>query len=332
MKLLIVGNLGGTNVGYSFFKSAKKLGYETCICDIKSAQISNKWINSIYWRLFNRRFPLQGYFNKKVLVTVKYFDPDLIITTGHNPIYKTTLRKICDLGKSVVHFSTDDPWNKTQITNWFLRSLTQYSIIFTPRKSNIEDFNRLGCKNVVYLPFAYDDGIFDSVHDVKPAVKDIDVLFVGGGDEDRRSFFNVLNKFNIKFILVGSYWDHYPELKDKTVGSKNPEEIIKLTLRAKINLSLVRKANRDGHVMRTYEMAAIGSSMLIEETEEHKELFGLDRDMVYYFNSAENAAEKIDFLLSNSMELNRIRAISKTRIVGIETYSNRLLQIIDEIK
>jgi spore maturation protein CgeB len=275
---------------------------------------------------------LQQHFNRKILEKIKYFDPDLIITTGHNPIIKSTLRKIALMQKSVVHFSTDDPWNKSQKTKWFLESLPSYNTIYTPRKSNIEDFINLGCRHVQYLPFAYDEEIFDTIHKVKQDEKDIDVLFVGGGDQDRRLFFNDLINLNIKFLLVGSYWDHYPEFKGKTVGNKSPEEIISLTLRAKINLCLVRKANRDGHVMRTYEMAAIGASMLVEETDEHKELFGEEKEMVYYFNSPENAAAKIQMLLDNSSELIRIQEISKNRIVGSETYSKRLLDIINNMK
>jgi spore maturation protein CgeB len=332
MKLFIVGNLGGTNVGSSFYKCSKKLGFETYIYDVKSAQINNKWINSIYWKLFFKRFPLQQHFNRKILEKIKCFDPDLIITTGHNPVIKSTLRKIAVMEKSVVHFSTDDPWNKSQKTKWFLGSLPYYKTIYTPRKSNIEDFIKLGCKHVEYLPFAYDEEIFDSIHQVKQHEKDIDVLFVGGGDKDRRLFFNELLNLNIKFLLAGSYWNNYPEFKGKTVGNKSPEEIINLTLRAKINLCLVRRANRDGHVMRTFEMGAIGASMLVEETDEHKEIFGEEKEMVYYFNSPENAALKIQLLLDNSVELNRIQEISKNRIVGFETYTKRLLYIIKNIK
>ena len=45
---------------------------------------------------------------------------------------------------------------------WYLHALPHYNVVFTPRRSNIEDMLQLGCREVRYLPFGYDEFLFDS--------------------------------------------------------------------------------------------------------------------------------------------------------------------------
>ena len=51
-----------------------------------------------------------------------------------------------------------------------------------------------------------------------------------------------------------------------------------------ISVCLVRRANRDGHVMRTFEAPAMGACLAMEDTEEHRAIFGEDGDNVVYFS------------------------------------------------
>ena len=64
-----------------------------------------------------------------------------------------------------------------------------------------------------------------------------------------------------------------------------------------MNLCLVRRANRDGQVMRSYEAAAIGSCMLVEDTPEHRELFGPDGEAVVYFETIDDMLRRLQLLL-----------------------------------
>jgi hypothetical protein len=70
-------------------------------------------------------------------------------------------------------------------------------------------------------------------------------------------------------LLAGAYWDRYPAFRAYALGIKRA-----LTAAAKVNLCLVRRANRDGHVMRSFEIAAIGGCMLAQDTDEHRDIFG----------------------------------------------------------
>lgn len=102
---------------------------------------------------------------------------------------------------------------------------------------------------------------------------------------------------------------------------------------AKIALCLVRRANRDGHCMRTFEVPAIGACMLVEKTEEHLELFGTEGQAVVYFESVAEMTEKARWLLSHEQERDRLREAAYRLIgEGKQTYRDRLQFIIQSLR
>src|SRR5258707_3821883 len=125
--------------------------------------------------------------------------------------------------------------------------------------------------------------------------------------------------------LVGGYWQRYPAFRAQALGIKPPEIIRALTASAKVNLCLVRRANRDGHVMRSFEIAASGGCMVAEDTDEHREIFGPEGEATVYFRNAKEAAERTRALLCNVAERKRLAAGLHRRIVGgAHTYGDRL--------
>ena len=180
-----------------------------------------------------------------------------------------------------------------------------------------------------YLPFGYDDALFappGSATDV-PAC---DVLFVGGADCDRLAFITAFIKAGTPVTLVGDYWDRFSATRPYALGHKPPEILRDLTAAAKVNLCLVRRANRDGHVMRSFEIAAVGGCMLAEDTDEHREIFGPDGAAVLYFRTPEEAGARARVLVANPTERARLSASICTRIVaGRHTYRERLASMLD---
>ena len=113
------------------------------------------------------------------------------------------------------------------------------------------------------------------------------------------------------------------------LDTRLPQELRDLTSAAKVNLCLVRRANRDGHVMRSFEIAAMGGCMLAEDTEEHREIFGEDGECVVYFRSPDEAAARAEELLCEPATRARIAAALRSRIVnGQHTYRRRLTSML----
>jgi len=328
-RLAIVGNVGATNVGDSLRRAALALEYEVLFFDCHDAWRGSRILRSLSWR-FNDKRPLRlEDFVDSVLARCGEARPETVITTGTAPLTAAALQALRRPGIVCLNYSTDDPWNPAQTASWFLDALPFYDLILTTRRANVRDFQRVGCGNVQYLPFGYDDVLFgDSGGPTQREAHD--VLFVGGADDERVAFILEFMAAGPAVTLVGDYWKTGRQTRRFALGHRTPDDVRILTAAAKVNLCLVRRANRDGHVMRSFEIAALGGCMLAEDTAEHREIFGPDGEAVVYFRSAREAAERARVLLANPAERARLSAVVRARISrGAHTYRDRLISILE---
>jgi hypothetical protein len=200
--------------------------------------------------------------------------------------------------------------------------------VFSPRQANLVDLRAAGCPTVVYLPFAYSPDQHwpapAQSADQGPAPRS-DVVFVGGGDADRVPLIAALIGAGLDVALYGSYWDRYRGLRRHARGHADPATLRQVTASARISLCLVRRANRDGHVMRTFEIAAMRGCMLAEETDEHRQLLGAEGEAVVYFNSPRQLVAKARWLLEHPAECQRLAEALYRRVTqGGHTYGDRL--------
>ena len=91
---------------------------------------------------------------------------------------------------------------------------------------------------------------------------------------------------------------------------------------------LVRRANRDGHVMRTFEVPACAGFLLAERTAEHQEMFEEGREMAF-FDSPEELLEKTRYYLAHDAERRRLAEAAHRKVTtGGHTYRDRLVEIL----
>jgi len=238
---------------------------------------------------------------------------------------------IGELGVRRFNYLTDDPWNPAHRAAWFLRALPHYDHVFSPRQSNLEALQEHGCHKVSYLPFAYapSQHYCERAQPEEEAMLASEVIFVGGADRDRLPLVAALIAAGLRVALYGGYWNRYPEAKKSHRGHADLQTLRKATGAAKIALCLVRRANRDGHVMRSFEIPAIGACMLVEDTEEHREIFGPDGESVVYFRSIPEMIDKSRWLLDRPAERQRLAAAAHSRIhAGSHTYRDRLVAML----
>jgi spore maturation protein CgeB len=327
--LAIVGGFDGTHIGGSLWRSAMRLEIDAVKFDMSYASRGNRIVRGLLWRLGGRRSPGMYRFSKSVVANCRQSRPDVLIVTGAAPLTGAALRILRAQRIICVNYSTDDPWSPLLRASWHLRALREYDAIFTTRRANAASFAEIGCNEVHYLPFGYDEWLFcrgvRAVHEPAP-----DVLFVGGADRDRVAFMTEFLRTGPRVALVGSYWERFPAMQPYALGQRMPEELCALTAGAKVNLCLVRRANRDGHVMRSFEIAALGGCMLAEDTVEHREIFGPDGEAVVYFRNAREAAARACTLLADPAERKRLSVAVRTRISRDgHTYRDRLISILE---
>lgn len=330
MKLALLGLSGGTHLGGSFVRAAKGLGIATLWFDAKEAFRAPRLLRALSWRFAQRRPPRLARFSEEVAQACARTPPDVLIALGTASLTRSALQKLRSMNIACMAFSSDDPWNTSLRADWHLAALPAYDIVFTPRRANIEDFRALGCAEVRYLPFGFDEELFNASSGQMGAPS-WDVLFVGGADRDRVAFMTEFLGSGLRTALVGGYWERFPETRASALGFKTPGELGAMTAAAKVNLCLVRRANRDGHVMRSFEIAAAGGCMLAEDTVEHREIFGPEGESAIYFRNAREAAERASFLLARPAERARLSSAVRARVGGAEnTYRARLATMLEE--
>jgi spore maturation protein CgeB len=322
--IAILGNAGGTNVGESLRRAAISAGHSVQFFNAYEAVSGNRLLRALTWRFADRRPLRLDRVEAEIIAACATACPDILIATGAAPLTERSLHTLRGLGIFCINYATDDPWNPTQSARWHLRALPAYNMVFTPRRANLNDIRRLGCVDVHYLPFGYDETLF-APPDGPINAPVHDVLFVGGADRDRVAFMTEFMRLGPSVALVGAYWDRFSGMRHYALGHKPPETLRDLTAAAKVNLCLVRRANRDGHVMRSFEIGAAGGCMLAEDTDEHREIFGPEGEAVVYFRHAEEAAARARALLCDLSERRRLAAGLHRRVVGgAHTYAHRL--------
>jgi len=326
---LIIGNPEPFHVGAHFFKASNSLGFDTKILDTNEAFSGSRLIQSALWRFWGHLPQRLGSFGNRVVMECKNGGFSTVLATGISPLNKDTLEKLKKFGVCTINYLTDDPWNVAHRAPWFLEAIGYYHSVATTKSSNIVDLKKSGCKNVEFIPFGYDS----NCHQFAPVEisynNESDIIFVGGADSDRTAIMQKIVNNNFSIELYGGYWNKKDCFKQFSRGNADLLTLAKRGQCSKISLCLVRRANRDGHVMRSFEIAASGGCMLVEDTGEHREIFGPDGECVVYFSNDDQMISRARWLVQHDLERLRLRKAVYKKIVleGNNTYADRLKQI-----
>ena len=179
------------------------------------------------------------------------------------------------------------------------------------------------------MPFGYDAQVHRPWPANLPAGAPSDVLFVGGCDAERLPLINALAEAGLNLALFGGYWNVHSRTRTYWRGVADQETIRAASAAAGITLCLVRRANRDGHVMRSYEAAAIGGCVLAEDTPDHRELFGSEDRAARYFTTIPELVQKATMLSADVDARRRLSLELRRRMsVRTDTYSDRLAEML----
>lgn len=327
-RLLIVGNADPVHLGAHLLQAARSLGLSATLADTRAAFEAPAWRRRFNWWLRGHRPSALGPFSEHVVEMVRDERIDCVLATGLAPLDVEALRALGRHGVRRLNFLTDDPWNVEHRAPWFSRALREYDHVFTPRRANVGDLMAVGGPSVSYLPFAYAPDIH---YPELPATADdrrrfgADLVFAGGAAPDRIRAVTPFIDAGIDVALYGGYWDQHKETRAHARGFLSGDELRKAIGGAAVSLCLVRRANRDGHAMRTYEVAAMGGCMLVEDTSDHRELFGDDDEAVAYFATPAQAVERLRALLADAPRRAALSLRVRERIArGDHTYAARL--------
>ena len=331
--LLIVGNPGEEHVGSHLRRAAAELGIPAEFADMSRAA-GGPILRRLSWRLLGHRPGRLNRFSAEIVEMCASARPEVLLTTGISPVSAAALEKIGSMRIRRVNLLTDDPFNPAHRAAWFFEALRNYDEVLSTRRANLAELRVIGCAGTAYLPFGYAPHLhFDPrISEDRRRELESDVVFAGGADSDRIPYIDALARAGLKIGLYGGYWERYSETRHLGKGLKPPAFVRDAIAAAKIALCIVRRANRDGTCMRTFELAAIGAAMLVEKTDEHLELFGPDGRAVLYFDSLPEMVERARMLVANPAERTRLKEAAHRVIVeGGHAYRDRLAFILNRM-
>lgn len=317
-----MGARTGSHIGGSLERAARALGHEVAFHDATSAFDGSAALRHLSWRL-RRRAPRLEQFSQQVVQETRMFGADLLIATGLAPLPARAIRELRAAGIECINYLTDDPWNPAFRAPWLLDAVAAYDRVFSPRRSNLDDLRGLGRMQVSYLPFAYDqDLFFPGTAQGGP----FELLFAGGADRDRFAMIEAVLERGYRVALFGAGWNRERAFRPHARGLVDPAQLKHAVAAAAVALCIVRRANRDGHAMRTFELPAMRACMLVEDTDEHRTILG---ETVTYFSSTEQLIEQLDGLLADRFVRDRLAAAAYARITsGGNTYADRLASML----
>lgn len=333
-RVLLIANCQSYHVGGFFVAALRNLGitYET----VDEDRLLRSSMRSVVHRLMYKalRRPISFWrFQGAIVDVAKRFQPDVVLVTKGAWIAPRTLSEVKALTNAIlVNYATDDPFNPRTTTRDLIAGIPLYDLYVCTKRAIMDDVRRAGNRNVVYVPFGYEP----SLHfPEQPATEKerlrfaSDLCFIGGADRDRLPILRRVAELpGINLHLYGGYWQRDRVLRPFYRGFAYARDYRLAMSGTRIALCLVRRANRDGHVMRTFEIPACGAFMLAERTEEHLSFFEENKEMVC-FGSDEELLDKVRYYLDHDDQRHQIAQAGHRRVrTERYAYQDRLQEIL----
>jgi hypothetical protein len=325
------------HVGAYFRNALQALGQPHVALD-QSVYEPTGWppiVRKVAYRLMGRRPSGYWRLNRDILTAARDLRPEMVLITGAAAVAGSTLRQLKEqMGAVLVNYATDDPFNRLACPPWVAVNIRLYDLYVSTKRAIMDDVRAAGCRQVAFVPFGYEPSLhfpekFGSAEESEKF--NCDVVFVGGGDRVRYPYFEALVRAipDLRLHIYGAYWDRNPTLARYHRGFALGRDY-RLALRgAKIALCPLRRANRDTHTMRSFEVPACGAFMLAERAAEHQEFFR-EGEEVGYFSSPAELVEKVGYYLNHDSERQRMAKAAYRKVTtGNHTYAHRLQQILE---
>jgi hypothetical protein len=292
--------------------------------------------HAVVYRALGHRPPGYWRFNRALVRAAREFQPSVVLVVKGAYVATDALASVKrDTGAVLVNFATDDPTNPAASSPSIRASIPLFDLYACTKRAIIPDVLAAGCPRAVFVPFGFNRTVHYPEEPKDEQEREryrCEVSFVGTMAEGRDEYFVelLLRRPGVDLHLYGTNWDRHPVLGPHFRGVADARTFRLVSACSRISVNLVRKANRDGHVMRSFEVPACRGFMLAEPTDEHLELLGPGR--AGYFADKAELVERVDHFLSHETERQGIiDAGSRHVIDGGNSYHERLTQILEHV-
>lgn len=335
-EVLMVAHAAAGHVGAHWRRAVQQLGLRWQWKEASEAYFGPRLIRRVLWHALDRIPARLWSFERELLELCQQQRPRLVLVSGITPPRAALLARLRALGIKTANFLTDHPLNPAHRSRWFLRALRQYDFVFSPRRATLQQLADLGCRQVDWLPFAYDPQTHGPPSPQECADPSLGLpgkaVFIGGADADRVAWLGGLMRGSESLSVWGGYWDRWPGFAAAARGHATPEQMRALVAQAGVNIGLVRLANEDDHSMRSYELPAIGGLLLMQDTLEHRRMFAACPQDVLFAATAQELEQRVHeaLQLPASRRVAMASAARRCIVGGGNSYRDRLMQILQQ--
>lgn len=342
MKILIIGSGALGSLEGIYFRAMLALGESVDFFDVDPHISVPSWLKPT-GRLANNRFTFRLWAAQANIALIRYLsDPvrqyDVIYIFKGMQFSAEVIREGRHLQKFAiwVNINPDDPFNKSSVASTnreVVKSIPLFDLYCIWSRRLLGPIQAAGCKQVIYLPFAYDPSLHSPPAHVEKVPRSESISFVGAWDKEREKVLTGLAHFELR--VCGGAWGRVSKgspLARRIVGGVNifgvalAEEVFA----AAASLNIMRSQNIGAHNMRTFEIPAMGGLLLTTRSEEQEEYFPEGRACLM-FEGKEELKEKIEWIISNPDHAMKIRKNGRENVVH-HTYQARALTVLNEIR
>lgn len=339
MKILLIGKGAPSHLGGIYHRALLSLGYDVRFVDEAAALgwwDGQAW-SSILQRIRGHLPSRVAFFNQTVRDAARQYRPDIVLSVQGSYLTPEILRELKQSSHALlVNYSTDNPFNPAASTRYVRSSLPLWDVYVTPRAHTLGDLKQYCNGLLLYLPFGYDPECHfpeQKISKEETGKFASELVFIGTCDHDRVETLRFLatQDLSVRFYGGGRRYRLIPALRRRHSGLVMGRDYRLAMNCSKIVLSLNRMANRDTHVMRTFEAPACGSFMLAERSEEQCGMFAEDREAVF-FSSTEELWDKVRYYLAHDDLRRKISQAGFDRVTsGRNTYRDRLSVLMEQL-
>jgi glycosyltransferase involved in cell wall biosynthesis len=210
----------------------------------------------------------------------------------------------------------------------------EYTAFFSNSLGGAEGLRDLGARAVHTLYYGADPDLFAPL-DVP---QDLDVFFYGHGREYRAGWIDTLLRDASRALPEARFAVRGTALGDLGRAEKLPylsfSKLREYACRSKINLVITRRAHASvfaSSSARPFELAALGACMVCSPYAGIETWFEPEKELIVV-HSADEAVERIGWLLHHDEERHRIGQAARERLLHDHTVRQRAHQLIEVIK
>jgi hypothetical protein len=269
--------------------------------------------------------------NREIVIEIKQFQPNIILVFCTAPILYGSLAFL----KSILTAPIVLVWPDTlfNLSSIVADSKLLFDAVATYSSSSVGVFEKMGFKNVFWLPLAADPLLHPIIRNES---NKFDITFIGGWRKEREDILvKIIDHFPQKKIKIfGPSWhkatktksilDHY---ENKILFGKDFSTVVGIS---KLNLNIIDDTNYPAANMRFFELPICGGLQLSSACPEMEPVYK-DKENILYYKNEEDMLQVIQWVFDHESDICNIKDRGHQLTADQHTYRHRVQQLFEKV-